>query len=101
MEEESRVRIDNMKKKAITTAHSYDEFKNMVACANLKPLQSKEIDFQHVNRCTNKAFKVTQDYTQSVDNLRDEGKGCKSLLRVPKNNNEFNKVWRKLSIIER
>ena len=30
---------DNMKKRAIRVAQSYDEFKNMVACSNLKTLR--------------------------------------------------------------
>jgi hypothetical protein len=29
---------DGMKKKAIKIAHSYDDFKNMVACAHQKPV---------------------------------------------------------------
>ena len=31
---------DNMKKRAVRIAQSYDEFKNMVACAHLKTLRS-------------------------------------------------------------
>lgn len=42
-EEEHRVRVDEMKKRAITTAGSYDEFKNLVACADLKPVSGKAI----------------------------------------------------------
>jgi len=30
---------DNMKKRAVRVAQSYDEFKNMVACAHLKTLR--------------------------------------------------------------
>ena len=40
--EEERVNIDEMKKRAITKARSYDEFRQMVLCANLKPMKSKE-----------------------------------------------------------
>lgn len=36
--EKEAVAIDAMKKRAITAAKSYDEFKNMVACASLTPL---------------------------------------------------------------
>ena len=36
--EKEAAAVDSMKKRAITTAKSYDEFKNMVACASLKPL---------------------------------------------------------------
>jgi Dynein attachment factor N-terminus/Potential Monad-binding region of RPAP3 len=41
--EKERTDVDNMKKRAITTAKSYEEFKNMVACASLKPLT--RVDF--------------------------------------------------------
>lgn len=34
--------VDEMKKRAITTAASYDEFKGLVACANLAPLSRQE-----------------------------------------------------------
>ncbi|KAA0155592.1 hypothetical protein FNF29_01509 [Cafeteria roenbergensis] len=38
-------RVNEMKKRAITTAASYDEFKNLVACAadGLKPVSGKEL----------------------------------------------------------
>lgn len=32
-------KTDEMKKRAIRTAKNYDEFKNLVACANLKPVR--------------------------------------------------------------
>ena len=35
---------DNMKKRAIRTAGSYDEFKAMVACAHLKKLSRQEVE---------------------------------------------------------
>ncbi len=34
----TRTKTDEMKKRAIKVARDYDEFKNMVACATLKPL---------------------------------------------------------------
>ena len=36
--------VDTMKKKAIHTATSYEEFKNFVHCAELKPLKAGEFD---------------------------------------------------------
>ena len=36
--------VDAMKKKAIHTAQSYDEFKNFVACAEQKPLDRGEME---------------------------------------------------------
>lgn len=35
---------DNMKKRAVKTAGSYDQFKAMVDCAHLKTLKTKEIE---------------------------------------------------------
>jgi hypothetical protein len=37
-------RTDNMKKRAVRVAKSYDEFKNMVACANLTPVSREEME---------------------------------------------------------
>jgi hypothetical protein len=36
--------IDNMKKRAIRSTGSYEEFQNMVACAHLKKLSKKEVE---------------------------------------------------------
>lgn len=41
--EKERRDVDEMKKRAITTAKSYDEFKNMVACASLRPISSSDL----------------------------------------------------------
>lgn len=37
-------RIDDMKKRAIHSAASYDEFKNLVACANLQPVSRSDLE---------------------------------------------------------
>lgn len=37
-------RTDNMKKRAVRVAKSYDEFKNMVACANLTPVSREDME---------------------------------------------------------
>lgn len=36
--------VDNMKKRAVRTATSYDEFRAMVSCAHLKKLSRKEVE---------------------------------------------------------
>lgn len=41
-DEERRLRVDEMKKRAIATARTYDEFRSLVACANQKPISTKE-----------------------------------------------------------
>ncbi|KAG4064162.1 hypothetical protein PC123_g1041 [Phytophthora cactorum] len=49
---------DSMKKRAIHTAANYDDFKNLVACADLKPISQKELrDFSRAERQTNISFK--------------------------------------------
>ena len=54
--EEERFNIDEMKKRAITKARSYDEFRQMVLCANLKPMQSKELADLGNSRMGKRAF---------------------------------------------
>ncbi|TYZ67176.1 hypothetical protein PybrP1_001670 [[Pythium] brassicae (nom. inval.)] len=50
---------DNMKKRAIHTAANYDDFKNLVACADLKPISQKELrDFSRNERQTNLTYKL-------------------------------------------
>ena len=56
LKEEERVNIDEMKKRAITKARSYDEFRQMVLCANLKPLKSKELEDLGHSRMDKRAF---------------------------------------------
>ncbi|RLN48134.1 hypothetical protein BBJ28_00001787 [Nothophytophthora sp. Chile5] len=54
---------DNAKKRAIHTAANYDEFKNLVACADLKPIKQKELrDFSKAERQTNISFKPKKSW---------------------------------------
>ena len=55
-DEEQRRLIDDTKKKAIVVAHSYEDFKNRVACANMKPLKSKELKELGNHQTHNRAF---------------------------------------------
>ena len=43
--EHRRKAEDEMKKRAILSAKSYDEFRHLVSAATLKPMQSREIDY--------------------------------------------------------
>jgi hypothetical protein len=54
--EEERYNIDEMKKRAITKARSYDEFRQMVLCANLKPMKSKELAALGASNPKDRAF---------------------------------------------
>ncbi len=56
LKEEERVNIDEMKKRAITKARSYEEFRQMVLCANLKPMKSKELEALGQSRPNQRAF---------------------------------------------
>lgn len=42
-DEERRIKVDEMKKRAIGSARSYEEFKNLVACATLKPVSKQDL----------------------------------------------------------
>ena len=42
--EAARIRVDDMKKKAITTCANYEEFRHKVACAHLKKLDRKDME---------------------------------------------------------
>ncbi|KAL3660082.1 hypothetical protein V7S43_015004 [Phytophthora oleae] len=62
---------DNMKKRAIHTAANYDEFKNLVACADLKPISQKELrDFSKAERQTNILFKKKISRKKSANERR-------------------------------
>ncbi|TMW68375.1 hypothetical protein Poli38472_005843 [Pythium oligandrum] len=51
-------RTDAMKKRAIHTAANYDEFRNLVACADLKPVKQKELQsFTKTERSNNLGYK--------------------------------------------
>ena len=62
---------DNMKKRAVKTSSDYNEFKNMVAAANLKKLTSKEVEsLSHVKKGWQKT--VVHDSTASAIILTKE-----------------------------
>lgn len=84
LKEEERVNIDEMKKRAIHTARSYDEFRQMVLCANLKPLKSKELEalgqarpgqrsFTHNNIASNIAETTTGRFRRRIVNKPTPG----------------------------
>lgn len=56
---------DNMKKRAVKVSTDYNEFKNMVACAHLKKLTSKEVEsLSHVKKGWQKS--VAHDTSSSA-----------------------------------
>ena len=54
--EADRYLIDETKKKAIVVAHSYEDFKNRVACAKMKPMKSKELKALGQSEAHERAF---------------------------------------------
>jgi len=129
--------VDTMKKKAIHTATSYDEFKNFVACAELKPLKAGEFDELGAKKSS---WTMRQTYdgkgvgggtTHGVrsdrrdewerdrdkalaegllDNDADNNDGGGDGLKVkkkgitkrpPKDGNDFDKAWRKMSTLSK
>ena len=87
---------DEAKKRAITKAVDYDEFKNLVACADLKPLSSKEVrEIAQGERQVNRA---------AVDNRRSRVRGGKKSVEsqafvavqptsAPQSASEFERNW--------
>ncbi|ETI38651.1 hypothetical protein F442_15519 [Phytophthora nicotianae P10297] len=64
---------DSMKKRAIHTAANYDDFKNLVACADLKPISQKELrDFSRTERQTNISYKKKPTQKKSGNDRRSQ-----------------------------
>lgn len=96
--EEHRFLIDEAKKKAITVASNYQDFKNRVACADLKPLSSKELlslgdnSRSKPNAVTKKRAKTSlRQKNKTVGATITEAKATKA----PKSNAEFGRQWRR------
>ncbi|CAM9358470.1 unnamed protein product, partial [Ectocarpus fasciculatus] len=93
---------DNMKKRAIKVAGSYDEFKNMVACAHLKKVSSQDIEsLKEVKRGWKKQS-VSQASSSLLRDERDTPPAISVPLvpgaekrKLPKTFTEFHKIWRR------
>ena len=70
-DEEQRKLIDDTKKKAIVVAHSYEDFKNRVACANMKPLKSKELKELGNHQTHNRAFGFNSTHSSESNGAQD------------------------------
>ncbi|DAZ95631.1 TPA: hypothetical protein N0F65_002260 [Lagenidium giganteum] len=84
---------DSMKKRAIHTAKNYDEFKNFVACADLKPLTQKELSgLAYGERRPNLAYKrkPRESYGQKLELTKPA-----TLSDPPKSAIEFQRNWRR------
>ncbi|KAG7401979.1 hypothetical protein PHYBOEH_008500 [Phytophthora boehmeriae] len=85
---------DSMKKRAIHTAANYDEFKNLVACADLKPISQKELrDFSKSERQTNISFKKKP--RQKANKDRQSQPAAPVLDVPPKTAVDFCRNWKR------
>lgn len=97
-DENGRKAVDNMKKRAITSAKSYDEFKALVACANLKPLSKGDSLHQLSARGATRP-KLKRNAEQCDAGAVEEPTGNATQLfqlqkaRTPA---DFGRVWRRL-----
>lgn len=99
---------DSMKKRAVKVAGSYDEFKNMVACAHLKTLDREEVEsLRHVKKGWQKAPKKKHETTtieKENEDVKVQQIDCTNLapkkVRKPKTSMEFERDWRRLNLIK-
>ena len=99
-------KTDNMKKRAIRKAGSYDEFKAMVACANLKTISSQEVaTLRDVKKGWQKGYRkdatkanaclLEGEITQQQLNISVEGSKCNiKTFNKPRTSMEFERDWR-------
>lgn len=75
---------DNMKKRAVKQAPSYDDFKNMVACAHLKKVTREEVESLSAPKKGWIKSSGTRDHTGTAAILEDE-------LRTQERSSVFNR----------
>nr|CCA14216.1 conserved hypothetical protein [Albugo laibachii Nc14] len=85
-------RTDEVKKRAIHTSANYDEFKNRVACANMKPITTKELKELSKPRSlsTNLAYRKSAQSTGKISTWKMPEI---SQLQAPKTSAEFTATW--------
>ncbi len=92
-----------MKKRAIHTAASYDEFKNLVACATQKPIESGALVAFGEAKVTRNVVAGHASTAAAVPGSLPRGDDVPALLRkdslsavpVPNNMHEFTRDWRR------
>ncbi|GMI31507.1 hypothetical protein TrCOL_g5788 [Triparma columacea] len=99
-EEKTYKAVDTMKKKAIHTSQTYEEFKNFVACAEQKPLDRGEMESLKETKGS-----WTQQKTRHALNLKKSKRSSKKEKRGvvskkfpvvgPKTGMEFDRDWRR------
>ena len=103
-EDTKHKQTEAMKKRAITKAKDYDEFKNMVACAHLKPVSSREMGqlgdegSRRGWKNKNKTLAISQGNIFGIQSRRGEKStslGTGPPTASPKTLAEFEKNWRR------
>ena len=90
--------VDEMKKRAIHTAGSYDEFKNLVACATQKPIESGAlVAFGDAKVTRNAVARAGSGAPATATATATAGLSKDSLasVPVPKLMHEFSRDWRR------
>lgn len=96
-DEERRVRVDEMKKRAIGTARSYDEFRNLVLCANQKPVTPAEMSSLTAMK-RQVQFNTASRAAAAAEDVSDAASAASATVRVeeaPATFADFEKVWRR------
>jgi hypothetical protein len=88
---------DYMKKRAVKVAKSYDEFKDMVACAHLGTVSRKEVEELSEKKKGWKKTHTSYKGTSLLDEP-DNGRNAANLTTstLPKTMMEFGRDWRRL-----
>lgn len=96
-DEERRVRVDEMKKRAIGTARSYDEFRNLVLCANQKPVTPAEMSSLTAMK-RSVQFNAASRAAAAAEDVSDAASAATGAVRAeetPATFADFEKVWRR------
>eukprot|EP00903_Cladosiphon_okamuranus_P012205 g11447.t2 len=112
-EDVSRKKTDEMKKRAVHTAASYDEFRHMVSCAQLTPVTRKEMEMLSYQKrgwhgrsggvvpATKKPGstgrrKAAKSTRKPVGTEIGGGAKAGSPVRAPRDYSQFQRDWRRL-----
>ncbi|CAK4700350.1 hypothetical protein LEN26_003356 [Aphanomyces euteiches] len=87
-------KTDEMKKRAIHTAASYDEFRNFVLCADLKPVSSK--DLQNLSKSDRRRNRMYQTKPNNqLDASRAKTLSACKKTTPPDTSGDFLRTWRR------
>jgi len=90
---------DDMKKRAITTAATYDDFRNMVACCDLTPVTRKDMDGIAKGPCPqNKPVGLSQKRgyvrRKGSKKISNVSSSTQSPTKPASSSHEFEKFWK-------